>query len=736
MAPVPNPVSQPFPARSGRRWQSLRLLGMAVFFLLTLNLRAALQFDVFLGLDNYIPEASWFPIICEVNNDGPAFQGVIEVAGGGMGQGGYARLVPVELPTGTRKRVTIPLFCANSYNGEWDVRLKDEQGRTRAEQLSLRPRSIVKRSTVLLGSVSRTFSWTPSFQRVADNQTQWQPAAARFQPTLLPDNPIVLEGLDALYLSSERAADLRASQVAAIQSWINSGGHLIVAVDQISDVNSLAWLRALVPVELDGVQQVRPGTALEDWLRSPVKPSLAKYVPRTGGSHSGPSKKPDVTLETPFGDAQNDAAFDEAGLNLATGRVREGTPLVSVGTTPLIVTTTRGNGRITVLLFSPEREPVKSWRNQPAFWSRLAQVPPRWYASTESYYPSGWGVDGIFGAMIDSRQVRKLPIGWLLLMLLAYLAVIGPVDQIWLRKLGKPMLTWITFPCYVVLFSVLIYLVGYKLRAGESEWNELHVVDVFPAGNRTELRGHTFGSIYSPVNQRYEFAGAAKATAFRGEFSGNWNTQSESDRGRVVQSESSFKADLFVPVWTCQLYVNDWLQTADAPFFAALDKNGANWTIKVQNRLTKPLTHVRVVLDGFLYELGDVPAGQTREWSQATATGSTSLPDFVNRYGNGFQNAVQQRRAAFGGMESGRLNDLPNDSVAASFLGNLQAGQNYYTFICPPAFDLSGAAGQNNAIVLAWSAGESPIKPLNQFATRRKTVNTLWRETLPLPSTH
>ena len=41
------------------------------------NAGAALQFDVFLGYDGTVREASWFPILCEIKNDGPAFAGVI-----------------------------------------------------------------------------------------------------------------------------------------------------------------------------------------------------------------------------------------------------------------------------------------------------------------------------------------------------------------------------------------------------------------------------------------------------------------------------------------------------------------------------------------------------------------------------------------------------------------------------------------------------------------------------------
>jgi len=709
---------------------------MVALLLLTLNLRAALQFDVFMGLDSYVPEGSWFPIVCEVDNDGPPFQAVIEVTGGGINQNGYTRLVPVELPTGTRKRITIPVFCSSSYNGEWDVRLKDGQGRLRAEQPGLRPRGLVRRGAVLLGSLPRAQSWVPAFQKVLSNQGEWQPVAGRLNPLVFPDNAIVLEGMDALYLNSERAVDLRAQQVSAIESWVNTGGHLIVAVEQISDVNSLPWLRRLVPMDLTGTRQIQPGTALEDWLRSPVEKSITQNAPgRTRNPGSNRQPKSNVTLESPFADIENDSTFDAAQLAVATGTVRNGHVLAMADDTPLIVSTLRGNGRVSVVLFSPEREPAKAWRNQPTLWSRLAGVPARYYVLNENYYPSGLGTDGIFGAMIDSRQVRKLPIWQLLLMLLVYLAIIGPVDQMWLKKIGKPMLTWITFPCYVALFSALIYLVGYKLRAGESEWNELHVVDVFPSGGKTELRGHTFGSIYSPVNQRYNFESSARSSAFRGEFAGSWSPDRSNDRGQVVQTENSFKAEVFVPVWTSQLYVSDWLQAGEAPFFATLGTNDSSWTVQVQNRQSKPLTHVRLIVKGMIYEFGDVPAdGKPHEFQSSTAKSSGSLTEFVNRIGSSFENVVNQRRSAFGGNESGRINNLPDASTATSFLAYRQSGNNYYSFLPQPAFDLSGVAEQDNAVLVAWSDGEAPVKPLNQFNPRRSTKSTLWRMTLPLGS--
>ena len=61
-------------------------------------------------------------------------------------------------------------------------------------------------------------------------------------------------------------------------------------------------------------------------------------------------------------------------------------------------------------------------------------------------------------------------------------------DQFWLKRIGRPMLTWITFPCYVIFFSLLIYFIGYRLRAGESEWNELHVIALQRHWTRVEVR--------------------------------------------------------------------------------------------------------------------------------------------------------------------------------------------------------------------------------------------------------
>jgi hypothetical protein len=69
-------------------------------------------------------------------------------------------------------------------------------------------------------------------------------------PTIFPDNPIVLEGMGSLYLNSERATDLTVSQVNALLAWLHEGGHLIIAVEQPSDITASPWLKGIFPCDV------------------------------------------------------------------------------------------------------------------------------------------------------------------------------------------------------------------------------------------------------------------------------------------------------------------------------------------------------------------------------------------------------------------------------------------------------------------------------------------------------
>jgi hypothetical protein len=368
----------------------------------------------------------------------------------------------------------------------------------------------------------------------------------------------------------------------------------------------------------------------------------------------------------------------------------------------------------------------------------MAEIPPGIFSRTDRSYYGGFSTDGVFGALIDSRQIKKLPVTWLLILLLVYLVVIGPFDQWWLKKIGKQMLTWITFPAYVVLFSLLIYFIGYKLRAGETEWNELNIVDVFPRGDKVDLRGRTYISIYSSANGWYKLAGQQGYATLRGELMDMYGGQRGGDSGKVkiVQPGNSYTAEVFVPVWTSLLFVNDWFKTNDTPFVATISGPEENRNVEIGNLLNRPLKAVRVVVDDRVHDLGEVAAGEKKSFAVSTDKG-TPLGQFVQQHGTYFQRAVERRRNPLGDNSAATIEDRPLTGMLASFTSYLEEGVNIGQrgFIAPAGLDISEQTRRGDGAIFAFVEGHTFANDINQFRPPRFKRDTLLRLVLPVKKT-
>lgn len=142
-------------------------------------LSAQLNFDVFVGhglgvADSAVTEASWFPVTCEIQNDGPGFNAIVEISGGQFGNGQTRRLV-VELPTRTKKRFTVPLYCTSRYRMVVEARLLTERGKTILEKTGIEARTVVDWQSPLIASFSRTHGGAAAL-----------PKGARVLPCALP----------------------------------------------------------------------------------------------------------------------------------------------------------------------------------------------------------------------------------------------------------------------------------------------------------------------------------------------------------------------------------------------------------------------------------------------------------------------------------------------------------------------------------------------------------------------
>jgi hypothetical protein len=677
------------------------------------------QFDVFAGYGGTTIEANWFPVVCEIRNEGPTFNAVFEFSEGNMGSD-FVRRMPIELPTGTLKRFSFPMYSAGRFGVEYRAVLRDQQGRVIVENNGIKANQHIKWNSKFLGAIPASAAGMPLFPEVGDNRNPMSAAVAlagRIQTEMMPDNPLALAGMESLYLNSQRAVDFEEKQVEALLSWLYGGGHLIIGVDAVVDVTGVPWLRGLMPGPLGSLHTFKVGDSMDQWLGDFAK------------TPDGRAREENA----PYRNLRADEKFNEANIRVIGIAPGNATVELAIGGRPALVSTARDRGRVTVLLFNPELEPIRSWDLRPWFWARLTEIPGSML--TENRNSSGsTSVDGVFGAIVDSTQIRKLPVSALLFLLVVYLLVIGPLDQWWLKKINRQMLTWITFPCYVVLFSVLIYYIGYRLRAGDSEWNELQIVDVLPKGSGAELHGTTYASIYSPVNASYPIAGKERFASLRSESTGG---MAGGGKAQITMNADNFQASVTVPVWTSQMFINAWQEDAPLDFDASLAREGSNLKVTLNNYNLPSDCTARLFANGKVYNL-EFPAQGAGPMESVHTDTRQDIRSFVAAASGQFDDAINQRRNALG-SDSARFLINPVDAAMALSLGDFHGNSvdpyNRYQsrFMFPSNLDLSYLMDRGQALLLVYCPNFAPTRAMNDFKPVRSTRNSLLRRSLPLP---
>ena len=663
---------------------------------------AEVRFDVFMGFSGKARNGEWFPVTVEIENDGPTFNGEIEIKPSSFKE--QSIKYTIELPNNTRKRLSIPVFNNSSYR--WNAKLLND-GKVVSRNDNLRIDSIPWFSK-LFAAVSGQQSSGPVLPetRFKNNNAnrRFSPGVVNIQADIFPDNPVTLHGLSSLYLNSKRAINFRAEQASAVSIWVRSGGHLILGVDQPSDITGTPWLRELLNTQFGLMQNLEVGPLIRDWL------SNAGY---------------------PMGAI--DEEFNTNFLNATPVRLKDGKTLMSFDGETLIANANRGLGQVTILGFNPEREPIRSWENRAWLWARLADIDSEWFVSEKP--PRDYGrmnVDGLYGMMIDSRQVSKLPVIWLILLLITYLVIIGPVDRIWLKRINKQMLTWLTFPIYVIFFSFLIYYIGYRLRAGQLEINELHIVDVLP-GDQVALRGRSYASIYSPSNKDYLMGGSLALGAFRNE-SSSFSNGAGNQPLLIGLSPGKLEAKARVPIWTSRLFSSEWVSGSEVNIQASVTKqNDDTYQLEILNGLRKPIVGAAfVALQRIVYDESiNITPGE-RGLLELKRSDS-KVRDVISGFSSNIRTSIQSRNRAFGNAELSRMDLGLMNIVTGSFPGMLelegikQFKKDVNQFDSSGGMDISEYLERDGSVLFVFVEDQSPISSTGLFESKLRKSHSLYR---------
>ncbi|HMO57302.1 MAG TPA: hypothetical protein PKC19_08100, partial [Roseiflexaceae bacterium] len=403
---------------------------LAVFLLISLSVpqrtlaqdAPGLSLDVRAGYDGSYRSGEWFPIIIDVANDGADLRGELEWLFPGQRNEPAFRAM-IDLPRGSQKRIWLDVF-SRSFARNGTVRLIAEGTVLAERSIGLDP---IDNDRFLIGIVSSDLALLNSLNSLQLSGTGGT-TVRHIRPGELPERAASLRGINVLIFHDTDSTSLTQAQRDAIELWASLGGQLVVSggVNQ----QTANGFNELLPVELDGTL---------------TQGSIAPLV---------------ALATTPL----NDTTVPLNGVIARPGAFQ------LPGNSGLIFVHSYGAGQVTFTRF--DLAVLRGWTGEIDMWSNLLETITLFTPASAARLNQ----TSLLQYVLQLPALGLPSAGILLLFLLAYIAIIGPGNYLVLRRVGRLEWAWITVPVTVLIFSLGLYLVGFGLRGGQAQINQVAVV--------------------------------------------------------------------------------------------------------------------------------------------------------------------------------------------------------------------------------------------------------------------
>jgi hypothetical protein len=409
-----------------------------------------ISFTVDAGFQGYYRLYSWFPVHFTIENDGPDIQGILEW---NFPDSSTNMLFQreIELPRGSRKQVTMFVLTQNSPRiGQASLKEKNNVLVKQSFQLNY-----LDLNQFTVGVVSTNATLLNSLTGMSIPK-RTQTVVLHLTPDDLVDNPQAMTTFDVLFLHDVTTADLHQAQLDALRHWVLLGGQLVVS---------------------GGVHAGQTSSGLSDML------------PVTVGNLTN-----DVSLAslTELLDTSQTAAPIPTDVTISQVQLRD--KAQTLDSQSLLTTRTLGNGQVIFSAF--DLGALRAWINEPELWSQVLWNTVR-FDPTLSYV---WYQNLLLD--IVQLAILRLPSFWtLLIFILSYIVIIGPLNFFILHRIKRVELAWITIPVLVLFFVFGTYGGSFLVRGNTPELLHVSIVQGFEGEQWGQETTHM--GIFSPKRQAY-----------------------------------------------------------------------------------------------------------------------------------------------------------------------------------------------------------------------------------------
>ncbi len=579
-----------------------------------------LKMDAHALLQGHVRAGSWFGIAVDLQNDGPTVAGELRISGGADSRTRFG--TPVELATGSRKQYLL-YALPPTFGGNMTVELVSGSQVVAKSKVAI---ALHDQTQLVVGLVAENPARLVGQLDLLPNQNGLAPVIVPLGTTDLPERVQAWAPLDRLIWQDVDAASLTPNQLAAMRTWIAGGGRLVIVGGTAPADVLTGFPDDLLPYRPTGLVDVDPSTLTS--VLGPI-PAAATSVTAFGG---------------------------DAG---------QGRTLAMSGDRVVAADRTFGSGAVTLLGF----DPATSWiadgdAVDVPLWRRL--LPPR-SGGTVSLVDD----QTIVSAVTNLPSLALPPIGALLVLLLGYIVLIGPVNYLVLRSIDRREWAWVTVPIMIAVFTVGSFGIGALLRGSDVILNEVAIVRGAPGTDAATTQSYL--GIFSPSRATYQLrvAGdALLAAPMNGDMFGGGGG-SDLD---VLQGDPSRVRDLSVGFGSLRTVRAE--ASATGPTVTA-DLRLEDGHIKgtVTNKSNRTLIAPAIVLGSSASKLKDLAPGQSVDVNLALGSNlfnGTALSDtVVGQFDwNGGQVTDSQQRTLIRRAVIDQLSFDPNTGINSGLAGD------------------------------------------------------------------
>ena len=557
----------------------------------------------------------------------------------------------VELPAGARK--VVPLYLQpDPFQRRVEVRYEEPNGTVRGT-VEVRVLESSQRQTAIVGDGGGAIR--PQLGGGVDgNASEPIPLG----PADVPERPEPLAGIDSIVWAADSAA-LSEGQRRSLERWVADGGELVVVGG--ADWQSRAGgLTDLLPMEgltaIDAVDQA----ALAAWTGS-----------------DAPAIEADTVSTGPLRDGARALVTAEVGTVIASMR-------------------TVGAGRVVLLGVDAASDAYRGWEGSPRLWGRL--LPSGAALADFMGFPGEENVqDSMSQALGNLPALEVPPAELLLVVIVGYILLIGPISYIVLRRIDRRELAWVTAPLLVVLFTACSYGIGSVAKGGEVLVNQISLIRSSGVGTTASVE--TYAGIFSPNRATYDLSVDADALVGRLRPSG---LQTDASASVADQGRPAYLRGLGVSVFGFE-GVSAAGQVDHAPSLeVSWRTEGDELVGTVTNVGDAPLEDVAYISPSSGEMIGALEPGQSTEFELARMNlNGSAASEQVYGFG-GFENQTEGQRRA-----------LVRRQVIDSLVG----------YGAPaPGLDL-GPGQARGPYVIGWRDGDGPMPvTIEGLNARRSSV--------------